>query len=72
MAISHFVICLFINVVFTILTEQSVKIVCKNTFGAFQVKLDMKTIDLDLLVKYNFKKPKKRTDNSLEGTFELY
>ena len=71
-AISHFVICLFINVVFTILTEQSVKIVCKNTFGAFQVKLDMKTIDLDLLVKYNFKKPKKRADNSLEGTFELY
>ena len=72
MAISHFIICLFINIIFTILTEQSVKILCKNTFGKLQIKLDMKTVDLDVIVKSNYNKQNKDSDNSLEDTFELY
>ena len=72
MAISHFVICLFINIIFTILTEQSVKILCKNTFGELQIKLDMKTVDLDAIVKSNYNRQNKDLDNSLGDTFELY
>ena len=68
MSISHFVICHFINVIFTILTEQSIKIICKNTFGELQYKQDMKTYNLKAIVKYNFNK---NSDNSLGDTFEL-
>ena len=68
MSISHFVICQFINIFFTILTEQSIKIICKNIFGELQNKQDMKTINLEDIVKSNFNK---NSDHSLEDTFEL-
>ena len=72
MAISHFVICLFINVIFTLLTEQSIKIICKNTFGELQNKFDITTGDLEAIVKSNFHKKTKNTENSSGDLLELY
>ena len=41
-----FVICLFINIIFNILIEQSFKIICKNIIGELPNKFDIKTGDL--------------------------
>ena len=73
MAISHFFICLFINIIFSILTEQSFKILCKNIFGDLQYKLDIRTVDIGDIINSSFKSNKKiRTKSySLNDTFEL-
>lgn len=73
MAISHFFICLFINIIFSILTEQSFKILCKNIFGDLQYKLDIKTVDIGDIVNSSFKSNKKIRfkSYSLSDTLEL-
>ena len=62
----------FINVIFTLLNEQSIKIICKNTFGELQNKFGLKTGDLEAVVKSNFHKKTKNTENYSGYLLELY
>ena len=70
MAISHFVLCLSINIIFTILTEQSIKIICKNTFGILQNNLDKKTDNFESLIKTD-NNNNQNNNNNLVDSLEL-
>ena len=67
-----FVICLFINIIFNILIEQSFKIICKNIIGELPNKFDIKTGDLGAIAKSNFHKKNKNNENSSDEKLELY
>ena len=67
MATSHFIICLFINAIFTILTELSFKIICKNTFGILQNYINIKGVSLESLVKSHDEKQNKSINNNEEN-----
>ena len=72
MAIFYFVICLFINIIFNILIEQSFKIIYKNIYGELKNKFDIKTGDLGAIIKSNFHKKNKNNENSSDNLLELY
>ena len=70
MAISHFIICLFINAIFTICTEQSFKIICKNTFGILQNNINIKAVNLESLIKSDDEKQNKTINNNNKENLE--
>ena len=70
MCISLFVICLAISSLFTILTEQSFKIICKNTFGYIQLVEDTKNRNIQENM-LNIKEKKGESFSYSQKSFEL-